>query len=248
MSEGIGNFITENAGGLFDLVNNAASMIYNNAQSNKARSWQEMMWNKQNDYNLPINQRRRLEDAGINPNLAFGSAASAMSSPLPSSPNVPHHSFSFGEKLLEYRSNKAQISRYNAQTERDREETRRLELANTIVEALLNDRIETERGDLLLKRKDLSWKIDHISRINELGFTKAELANDLMRVEKRLGERKWDLLDQEFKHLVNKYGFEDMMYEHHVNPYETSTPLGIVRTVIGVIWDMIENWSKYGPF
>ena len=45
--------------------------------AHESRMWQEEMWHKQNEYDSPVNQRARLEEAGINPNLAFGSAASA---------------------------------------------------------------------------------------------------------------------------------------------------------------------------
>lgn len=30
------------------------------------------MWNRQNEYNLPINQMQRLEEAGLNPNMMYG--------------------------------------------------------------------------------------------------------------------------------------------------------------------------------
>lgn len=56
-------------------------MNYQIAQENNA--FNERMWDKQNAYNSPVEQRRRLEQAGLNPNLMMngGSAGSAETAP-----------------------------------------------------------------------------------------------------------------------------------------------------------------------
>lgn len=56
-------------------------MNYQIAQENNA--FNQRMWEKQNAYNTPAEQRRRLEEAGLNPNLMMngGSAGTAESAP-----------------------------------------------------------------------------------------------------------------------------------------------------------------------
>lgn len=56
-------------------------MNYQIAQENNA--FNQRMWEKQNAYNSPVEQRRRLEQAGLNPNLMMngGSAGTAETSP-----------------------------------------------------------------------------------------------------------------------------------------------------------------------
>lgn len=56
-------------------------MNYQIAQENNA--FNERMWDKQNAYNSPVEQRRRLEQAGLNPNLMMngGSAGTAATAP-----------------------------------------------------------------------------------------------------------------------------------------------------------------------
>ncbi len=50
------------------------------------------MWNKQNEYNKPINQMARLKEAGLNPNLVYGSGSVAgnttSSAPEYKAPNI----------------------------------------------------------------------------------------------------------------------------------------------------------------
>ena len=55
----------------------------------EARQWNEMMWNKQNEYNTPSAQIERMKVAGLNPALMYsqgnvGNAGSVPSSPVPS--------------------------------------------------------------------------------------------------------------------------------------------------------------------
>lgn len=42
------------------------------------------MWNRQNDYNTPLNQMARLKDAGLNPNLMYGQGNTGNASSSPS--------------------------------------------------------------------------------------------------------------------------------------------------------------------
>lgn len=62
----------------------------------KANQWNLDQWNRENDYNLPVNQKARLLAAGINPALAMqgassvgqaGSSPSSASAPSPASPS-----------------------------------------------------------------------------------------------------------------------------------------------------------------
>ena len=58
----------------------AASTLIGGNQANKARSresekqrlWSEDMWNRQNAYNTPLQQMKRLKEAGLNPALMYG--------------------------------------------------------------------------------------------------------------------------------------------------------------------------------
>ena len=81
-------------GGLFGAVGSSSAakyqlqaaretnqMNYQIAQENNA--FNQRMWEKQNAYNSPVEQRRRLEQAGLNPNLMMngGSAGTAETAP-----------------------------------------------------------------------------------------------------------------------------------------------------------------------
>lgn len=85
------------------------------------------MWNKQNEYNSPANQMKRLQDAGLNPNLMYsnGNAGNATSMPtmskgsvsMASAPRAKYNiDFSKLMPLMQMENLNAQNKLINAQT------------------------------------------------------------------------------------------------------------------------------------
>lgn len=72
----------------------AASNLIGNAlqigAQDRQNEWAEKMWRLNNEYNKPINQRRRLEEAGLNPNLMYGGSGSVSEAEQPSAPSAPN--------------------------------------------------------------------------------------------------------------------------------------------------------------
>lgn len=89
----LGSVITGGAnilGGLFGMGSQASANKANMELAKYQNEWNEYMWNKQNEYNTPKNQMARYLDAGLNPNLIYGSgsASSGNSTSVPTSANM----------------------------------------------------------------------------------------------------------------------------------------------------------------
>lgn len=88
-------------------------------------------WHMQNQYNLPIEQMKRLKDAGLNPNLVYGTGADAQSAPLHAggAPNMPtqHNEAidltSVAQTALAAKQIQANIDQTQAETERIKQGT-----------------------------------------------------------------------------------------------------------------------------
>lgn len=88
-------------------------------------------WHMQNQYNLPIEQMKRLQDAGLNPNLVYGNGADAQASPMkpsaaPSMPSQMSEAIdlsSVAQTALATKQIQANIDRTQAETERIRQGT-----------------------------------------------------------------------------------------------------------------------------
>ena len=66
--EGAGNALTS---GVFGLASNLLSNRGAKRRQQLADQQNVKFWNMQNEYNTPANQMKRLQDAGLNPNLIY---------------------------------------------------------------------------------------------------------------------------------------------------------------------------------
>lgn len=71
------NAASSAVGGLVGLATSALQHHYNKKLSEKQFEQNVAMWNMQNEYNSPVAQRKRLEEAGLNPALMYQNGASA---------------------------------------------------------------------------------------------------------------------------------------------------------------------------
>lgn len=88
----IGNFFTGGASA-------RKQYQYQSKLMDKQNQQQIDFWKMNNEYNTPFNQRARLEQAGLNPDLMYGGSGSMYQSQMPgaasgSAPNVDYGSFS----------------------------------------------------------------------------------------------------------------------------------------------------------
>lgn len=77
-------------GTMLGSLGNFSANKQNQRLASQQRTWLEYMQNKQNDWNSAVNQRKRLEEAGLNPYLMMngGNAGVAQSTPAPAVPTV----------------------------------------------------------------------------------------------------------------------------------------------------------------
>lgn len=73
-------------GGIFGLGGAALQHKYNKELAEYQNQMNIEQWNRENEYNKPVNQMARLEEAGINPNLAYSSGG--VSNTSASSPHL----------------------------------------------------------------------------------------------------------------------------------------------------------------
>ncbi|QXP44276.1 MAG: DNA pilot protein [Arizlama microvirus] len=69
--------------GILGIMQNRQNQKFAEKQTNQARSWALEDWRSQNEYNSPRSQMQRLQEAGLNPNLVYGTgAATAQAQPV----------------------------------------------------------------------------------------------------------------------------------------------------------------------
>ena len=126
----------------------ASSSMQNSANASmdeETRKWQEKMWKKNNEYNSPLAQRRRLEMAGINPALAFQNGNTGVASSTPSAvQHTPADYSALGSGISQLGSSVVQASQADANIE------------------LLNSQAEANRIDNLTRLSKNLAEIDNM--------------------------------------------------------------------------------------
>lgn len=96
------------------------------------------MWNMENEYNLPVNQMQRYQDAGINPNMAISGITQQPIAMNPVQQNAPDYN-----------------SAYQAQIQQSQQMLNSMKQIADV--ALIKSQADNVQADTKLKEKDISW-------------------------------------------------------------------------------------------
>lgn len=167
------------------------------------------MWNKQNDYNLPINQMDRLRAAGLNPNLVYGSGG-VTGNTIGNAPqyNAPHVNPTTNGGFVSDAVNHAittpsQLANLNSQT--------------TVNEALAAEKIANRVGkDIANKQAALDYHRSSQLYQNSLDMADAVLKEMQGRADTRVKENAIKDFDLELKQR-----YAGRLTEAQINKLET---------------------------
>lgn len=257
----LGSAIVSGASGL---IGNLVQGEYNRKEAKRARSWAEEMWNAQNEYNLPVNQVARLKAAGINPNLAFGSAASTMAGSVGSPPHyseAPDYGSSIQEGVRTYLSSRFEKMTVLNNIAEQNENIRQKKLNNDTTELLLDESRAAMKSKYLLESftNDVKRSLFERKSNLELDYLSAKWLNELdkysahvpsaqaahYRALDRLLDVNIDRAKNNFLTELAKGKFERGFYSKNLNPYETSTVAGLIRSILGIGKDFNDNYPIF---
>lgn len=187
--------------------------------SNLAYSRDVEMWNRQNEYNSPESQMKRLESAGLNPNLVYGTGAVGNQTGAPPSYTPPREEYrplvNFPEILSTYQNLKLQSMDVklkeqafrNAQLDGDSKSINNLFLEQMLKENLLKTKRESQ---VTLLRTDTESQ--KASRLKQL-IDKEDFSRDQGRwqsdVERSIYDSRMAKLNYSFASQLRPYGLKD---------------------------------------
>lgn len=130
-------------------VGNLIGSHNNNKQNEKinqsSQDFQERMYNVNNTYNTPSNQKSRIIAAGLNPDLLYGSGLTGSASTAPASPSsipMENEYSGFSDSLSSVAMSLAAIDKMKAETENIRADTNSKFTFNAFQEQLLQGQID----------------------------------------------------------------------------------------------------------
>lgn len=151
-------------------------------------------WNRQNEYNLPINQMQRLDEAGLNPNLMYGTGQGANVAKEMPKYNAPSVNYDLQPvNMMQILSAFQDIKVKQAQADNIAEQTKTRKLENDVKVSTLSDMINTIKNQAV--SSEVKANLDRIQEYVEYefqGINDGEVGFDqkMRGTEKRLGELK----------------------------------------------------------
>lgn len=106
---------------------NLLGNLFSSSAAKQNYKYAVKMWNMQNEYNAPINQVRRLEEAGLNPALMYNNAASGGTASSMTPPQVQYNSPLNG--VLDKLGSLLQLKQLAANVEKTKQETKNAEIS-----------------------------------------------------------------------------------------------------------------------
>lgn len=184
------------------------------------------MWNMQNAYNTPEMQMQRLKEAGLNPNLIYGSGqASTGNADAPK----PAHVATTSNELASFNNNQAiqMLSQYNdwqikkAQIQNIQEETTSKALQNQFMSESMKDRLFGEQWKANLSYANAKYKDELYI---PLKYTRHERAEQIRNQSELSGQRLNESLER-INYLQKSSRQKQLQIEldEQLKPYGMST-------------------------
>lgn len=145
-------------------LENEKNRQYNLSLAIKQNKWNLQQWSRENAYNSPIAQMRRMEAAGLNPDMMYGGGVSgnlsasspSMTSGAPSSP-MDWSSLASKKTISQAAMEAAQLDNLRAQTDKVKAETQGQQYSNDILESDAAFRDAWNSG--LLRKQDVEIQL-----------------------------------------------------------------------------------------
>lgn len=186
---------------------------FNERMMEKQMDYNLEMWNKQNAYNTPAEQMKRLKDAGINPYMALGSVQSGQAGSVgginpaqgtPSRVEAYQPDFSgIGQAVQNYVSNRIMQDTANADIGVKNQQEEQLRIENQYKEAQLAAQV------MELSERAKNWKEKNFAQRIENKYLDEQFSSDILESKRRSAlieqQTRSQLIDQAIQrvHLAN---------------------------------------------
>ena len=184
--------------------------LFGRANQKYQNEWNLEMWHRQNEYNSPIQQMARYQEAGLNPNLIYSQGSPGNSQSMPSSAeNKYQPDFSFVGNSLMQGMQSEQMQHQNEVLKADQrlKIVQALKTSNEAYGIDLDNIRKLLENDALPEqlRLDLAQRAENLTnKMNENALQLQQINFNADTYDSRVGivEQEWNNLKQEFNNLV----------------------------------------------
>lgn len=169
-------------------------------------------WNREVNYNDPKEQMRRLEQAGLNPNLVYGNGAAGLEAPSTAAPTAPSAPMA-QTPFVDFASSANQLSQVAANlanVDKTKAETVAKDIENIFNRKVLDERIRSYSlaNDLTEAQTREVWtKINNLEQQSSLIVAQLNskyIENGLIKAQTEESELRKKLLEREYEWYPDK--------------------------------------------
>lgn len=157
---------------------NQKNRDYNLMLAQQQNAWNQEQWERENEYNSPVNQMKRFEEAGLNPDLMYGQGNSGNAAQLSGgltagAPSSPMDYSALGQKktLGHVIQESLQNEMMRAQIEKVKSETKKTDYESDILKSDASFRDAWNKGQLDLQNLQINIGNSEI-KLNDQQYTK----------------------------------------------------------------------------
>lgn len=187
-------------GGVLGLANSALQHKYNKKLAEQQFNQNVEMWNMQNEYNTPTNQRKRLEAAGLNPALMYGNG-SVSTGNATQMPQYQQMGVDIGQNMvnaMQLAQMAANIRNTEADTKKKESETEGIDINNQTLSEMNQAIIDNYLSNTSVNKAEVKVKEKTLSKM-DLDMTQISTNIDVMLEDISMKKAQTDSIKEQTK-------------------------------------------------
>ncbi|UCS96034.1 MAG: DNA pilot protein [Microviridae sp.] len=259
----VGSIATSALRNKYDREQNEKNRQWQEKMANQSNQWSIQQWNRNNLYNSPVEQMKRLREAGLNPDLMYGGSGSLVSAQSPNvtpvSSSGPPSSAGLGQmgssigslasSILQNQLLKSQEENVNADTEKKRGETNLLTIDSFTRDALNKGQIDLNSVNVSVGKTAAQLNNTQrgvlVAEINNLNAATDKVQQESANLVKQNEQIDVNILSQKFQMYMASKQYDMLAAQTLANIRKIDASIKVdeatVKEVLGMLTYRMQN-------
>lgn len=260
---GLGSFIDTVTGGADhrarENMRYQTTLNHQVAEDNYLRSLR--MWNTQNQYDLPVNQMQRYQEASINPNAVI-SGVTGNSPATMTSPDVTSHApdynaaraaeYTKSQMVMDSMQQMANINLTNAQAKNINKQTESQEITNSFLKQLYQNQIDAGFADINLKKSQKNLTDEQVYNVYHQTLNIQETMHNIRAqtalIKENIENISWKTKLDFQQYMFNDQAFVKLLKKYDLDANLTAAQISNVRAATQYLWSQITGQNLQNSF
>lgn len=233
----------------------------NEAAADRNFERSRLMWQMQNNYDLPVNQMERYQNASINPNAIIsgvtGNSPATMTSPdtTYSAPDINAAraaEYSKSQMIMDSMQQMANINLTNAQAKNITKQTESQEITNSFLKQLYQNQIDAGFADINLKKSQKNLTDEQVYNVYHQTLNLKETMHNIRAqtalIKENIENVSWKTKLDFQQYMFNDQAFVKLLKKYDLDANLTAAQISNVRAATQYLWAQITSQNLQNSF